>query len=50
MEQHLELFEEKMKEAMDYAKENLNPHQAIIITVDGAKLVSTDCFVPSRKE
>lgn len=35
------------KESIQWVKDNLNPHQQLIITLEGVKVVSEDCFIPS---
>lgn len=43
---NLENIEEKLKDSIKWARENLNPHQRIEITLDGIKIVSDELYVP----
>ena len=37
------------REVSEWVLKNLNPHQALIITHDGVKVVSDDCFIPMQE-
>ena len=41
-------FKEICKPVVEYMQKQLNPHSTIIITIDGAKLVSDEMFVPFK--
>lgn len=39
---------EAIKPAYEWAKQNLNPHQEIVITLDGALIKSDELGIPSK--
>ena len=41
-------FERAVRPAMEWRQKNGNPHQKIIIEMDGAGLVSGEMFVPEN--
>lgn len=41
-------LETSCESAIRWVKQNLNPHQQLVITLDGVKVVSEDHFIPSH--
>lgn len=42
-------IEKELKPAITFVNENLNPHQALVITTEGIKIMSVDLSIPNKE-
>jgi hypothetical protein len=45
-QEYLKKVQEELSDTVDWVHDNLNSHQALVITLDGLKIVSDDLSIP----
>lgn len=51
MKNNLERLEElSIKDLQEWANRNLNPHQSLIVSLDGVKIISDEASIPFKEE